>query len=147
MKSLKDHIVEMDQMVLAATELSQEELAKIKFEYAYAYLEHVIGTDAYGLEHLPQSPVFWGHWKRIWYEIDRYLFEGEEDQEAVFKLDLSTGLWMEHNVYGWDLVPDMLSSYINHHKVTMMGWQLNSAVLQEGWHQTIKKIAKPKPTQ
>jgi len=51
------------------TGLTNDALNEMIFEGAYAWLES-IGSDAYGLEHLPKTAEFWGFWKQEWHTVD-----------------------------------------------------------------------------
>ncbi|MEQ9466578.1 MAG: hypothetical protein RLN88_04150 [Ekhidna sp.] len=146
MNNLKHHIEQMDQLVMAVTGLEQEHLAKVKFDFAYEYLEHVIGTDTYGLQELPKTAIFWGHWLKVWYQIDVELFEGSEEVAPVFLVHEGTGHWLQRTSIGNCVVHDMISAYLQYHEATRLGWQMNSAILEEGWHQTIKELANKSKT-
>lgn len=68
---LTQHIAELDEQVSALTGATQEQINEVRFELAYMFLEHVIGTDAWGMHELPLTPLFWTWWRREWARIDQ----------------------------------------------------------------------------
>jgi hypothetical protein len=117
----------MDAMVCAVTGLSPEALATVKFEAAYDYLEHVIGTDAYGLQNLPLTAVFWGHWRTLWYRIDQQIMLGDVQYPPVFS--------------ALHMPDDPRREYLRLHNARLSGYYLNSTLIEEAFHvEVIKKL-------
>lgn len=146
MKGLAEKIAEMDEMVVAIVGISTEDLYQVKFDFALKYLEEVIGTDTFGLAELPKTTAFWSHWRHLWYRVDHELFLGSEDSDCIFKLHDNGTHWLQRTSFGNMVITDMVSAYLQYHEIEQLSWQMNSAVIEESWHQTIKNLANKSKT-
>lgn len=131
----------MDALACELTGMDAEELAAHKFEMAYRYLEEIIGTDAYGMEQIPQTDLFWGHWMMVWYRLDVLIMEGDSETTPLIRYDIGMQEYYytaDGNEYRCHSSRQIRQIYLDHHSAA--GMQLNRAVVNEGWHQYIKSL-------
>lgn len=128
MIKLVKEIHEMSQVVCLYTGLSIEQLNEIRYEAAYDYLAKVIGTDTYGMEHLPRTPQFWGHWNLIWHRIDEIIMYGTDDKGPSITVDMPQ--------------QQARQIYLEMHDINLKNYRLNSTLIDAAWHSFIKTLSK-----
>jgi hypothetical protein len=124
--------------LLELLQISEEELNEKIFEGAYEYLKHVFGTDAYGMEHLPQTTQFWAWWKLEWAKIDAvFLAAVEPCKRASWSIrdrDNTNGKYIVYELH------DLREHYEYYHEASMANRYLNSDIVRAGMHKMVKDI-------
>ena len=130
--------------LLKLLQMSEEELNVKIFEGAYEYLEHVFGTDAYGMDHLPKTPQFWTWWRREWAKIDAVFLHAVEVSPERFRYPGT--LWAvrdRDNTECRCIVRELHAlreQYEYYHEASMSNRYLNSEIVRAGMHQMFKDM-------
>ncbi|MEQ9426989.1 MAG: hypothetical protein RJQ09_21385 [Cyclobacteriaceae bacterium] len=107
-----------------------EAIYRLRFETAYTYLEQVLGADVFGLHRLPRTSLFWGHWRREWYKIDKAVLNTEEPLPACGHLPQGRTplLGGARGGLSWD-------AYKQIHDPYTANYQLNATIIHS--HKTV----------
>jgi hypothetical protein len=126
--------------ILQLTGISLEDQAEMCFEGAYSYLENVLHTDSYGMQHLPRTSEFWAWWECEWAKIDQLFIDS-------IRTDLlPTGACVvEHPVSGNHYYAEReevrAKMFRVYHEANEENMVINSAVMNASAHKLIKELA------
>ena len=117
--------------------LTDDEASNLFIDTAYDYLKNVLGTDAYGLEHLPKTSEFWTWWRLEWNRIDSIFLNCIREDERWYCsiVDRDSSTW-----YKVDDVYFLREWYNIYHEASMDNRFINSSVVRAGAHSVIKNI-------
>ena len=129
-------IMKVDAEICALTGLSWETLNTIRFETAYEFLEKVLGVDAYGLEVMPKTPMFWKWWSHEWLRVDElYLTKLRYDmRQGTHFLELR-----DRSQVNADSMERRLSFWKDYHEAREVNYYIDREVVEMTYHSLIKQ--------
>jgi hypothetical protein len=121
--------------------LTDDEATNLFIDTAYEYLRNVLGTDAYGLEHLPKTSEFWMWWRLEWNRIDAIFLSCLTTDSRWYATIIDRDTETPYKVAN---VHDLQKWYEIYHEASLDNRYINSSVVRAGAHSVIKAIANAK---
>ncbi|MEO9475840.1 MAG: hypothetical protein ABJG41_09905 [Cyclobacteriaceae bacterium] len=133
------HIAQADEQILSLTGLNQEELNELRFNTAYEFLRDIMGVDEYGLEVMPQTPLFWSWWRNEWFRVDeRFLsnlrYDTNQGDQYLIMPDRTQACAhsQELRLEGWK----------RYHEASETNYYMSREILELSYHKLIKRIVR-----
>lgn len=140
---IKEREIKNREELLHLLKVKESQMSSLFFEVAYEYLENVFGTDAYGVEHIPQTAEFWTWWKMEWAKIDSiFLHAISHDDDEAYEGALCI-LRDRDNVNIKVVIRNihqLRNAYRIYHEATMQNRYINSGVVQAGMHKMMNSV-------
>ncbi|MFN7703459.1 MAG: hypothetical protein ACK5OS_02465 [Chryseotalea sp.] len=76
LEKVKQREAEIRNHIISWLDITEERYNNMLFESGFEYLQNVLKTDAYGMDHLPKSKAFWNMYIiDVWNPIDKAFLE------------------------------------------------------------------------
>ncbi len=135
-------------MILSMCGLKEEALDNMRFEAAYEYLRVVLGVDAYGIDELPKHGMFWSWWFMQWHKRDLIFLDRLRFEPTLGKYTCRRphehGERVNNFQYVLHCPAHFRYFYGLYHCISKGNIYINSAVMEAGYHNLIKGLAKGK---
>lgn len=129
----------LDTQICGLTGISMDELSVLRFNTAYDFLSEVMGVDAYGLEVMPKTPLFWNWWSTEWMRVDDRFMEN-------LRFDIKQGGYFMVMPDGMQVNADSqarrLACWKEYHEASNSNYYISRELVELSYHNLIKEIVR-----